>query len=379
MERWHEHVPNSIIFRIRLYCLICGGGAIAQTQHHGIGGFDVLDIGGVSVLKDPDTNIIDYFNLAVSDTKCAAWSSNPDGQDEQDTGDDIDTSIGGVEVEFTTPGFYEFEYLLKPFYGDWAGLSGAQVVILKGLDIDSVNTIHPEEWQQFSYEYKPSQKVIFNIREAGEYVIGFGPYDGTLLAESQLDESSVPNGTSIRFRLERFLDPQTMDDTGFKFNRFVDLSWSENDAGQYLVNAIAKTADHIYEEYPSSPFIRQLQSYNVDKKRIQDIVDSFYFHSLAGAGAGQPLGRNAEFAVAGLDKIERLFTSKNDFTWNDESLERGYAAKLGLYSWRLQGETETSLKMINNLLDSEKYLELLDITRDVAIERLPTLFPDYQY
>lgn len=341
--------------------------ATAQGQIPNIGGYDVVDIGGVDVLKDPKTDIISYYNAAATVAGCSDWRDQ-----------EMASLIGGVEVEIKKAGFYQFEYLLEPWYGEFADLEGGQIVLVKDLDLDNINTLDEERVQQFSYSYKPSQNVLFNIPEPGSYFIGFGPYDGTLLPKSIVMYEADPNASSIRFRLSRFSDPKTLDDAGFKLKQFVDLSLERNHAGQYLVKPIVKGHDYIRAAIPGADFVDALDNIPGMKTEIKNsILDSYSAAITAGYSTTHPFGKNADYVMSRLEELKAIFINEG-YSWNSSDVKNVSAAKIGLYLWRLQGETEESLYMINKLLDSGGYGELIDRTAAVASEQLSKKFPEYQ-
>ena len=153
--------------------------AESADNHSRIGGYDVVTIGGVDVLKDPKTGVISYYNSATGVHTCATgWNSIKDH-----------SFIGGVTVQFEQAGFYEFEYMLEPWIGEFAHLEGVQIVLIKDLNLDQKSEVDADEVRRLSYSYDSDQKLLFNIPEPGMYTIGFGPYDGTLLPKSVIQKS----------------------------------------------------------------------------------------------------------------------------------------------------------------------------------------------
>lgn len=362
---------------VAVYFMITFAGypqAIAQDQISTIGGYEVIEIGGVSVLKDPKTGIISYYNAAVAVAACSTgWVGRP-----KTLALNSSSLIGGVEAEFREAGFYQFEYLLEPWYGGFADLEGGQIVLIQDLALDSMNTLDEERMRQFSYSYKPSQTVLFNIPAPGSYIIGFGPYGGTLLPESIVAQEADPNVSSIRFRLSRFVDPSTLDDTGFNFKQFVDLSWKENHADQYLVNPIVKHGGYARKTPPSVDFIGALNDIPGMKPEIESSILAHYSAAIkAGYSTAHPFGKNVNYATDQFRELKKVFTNSN-YSWNSYDVKDVSAAKIGLYLWRLQGKTKESQHMINKLLGSGSYGELIDLTADVAREQLSKQFPEYQ-
>ena len=363
-----------------------------------IGPYDILNIGGIDVLRHSETGVVNYFTVAqdtvakdkVGPCAITQWQSSPPNRPDKPLEpttsdkliyavlptDDEEASerIGGVKVVFDKPGFYEFKYLLEPFKDKFAGLEGGQILLVQSLDLNRKSEVPPERVWHFKYSYEPSQKVLFNIAESGSYVIGFGPHGGTLIPRSYVLEDGGPNSVSIRFSLKRFVDASTTDESGFEFHQFVDLAFRRQVNGVFQIEPIIRHNDAIN----SAPDSRLLDGVpGMIEERRASIIEACMLTVHAGCGPAEPYGRNLEHARGAVDSLIGLLADKN-YAWNDPEIKEVQAAKLGLYLWKIQGRTEASLQVINDLLSNQDYGELGKVTQAEITDYLPTNYPEYQ-
>ena len=335
-----------------------------------IGGFQVIDVGGVEVLKDVSTGIINYYNAAATVAGCSGWSD-----------EEIEASyrgtIGGINVKISEPGFYQFEYHLEPWAGKFAQLEGGQILLIKDLHLGGQSTVNADEVTHFKYAYEPSQKFLFNVGEPGMYTIGFGPYGGTLLPKSFVTDDA-PNASSIRFALKRFRDATTLDESGFEFQKFVDLSYTKKeDDDYYSITPIQKGADYQYQP-PGQDYKMALQGIaNLTAQRNAWILNQHKLSATAGYSTVHPFGRDLSYAAKQVAEVGMALTD-NDFQWNSAEIKDITAAKLGLYLWRLHERSADTQQQVNDFLSRGDYAELIEATRAVMEEKLPLEFPQFQ-
>lgn len=336
-----------------------------------IGNYSVVNIGGVEVLKDLETGIVSYYNSSVTVAGCSNWMDSPKL-----------ALIGGVEVEVDEPGFYQVKYMLEPWYGEFANLGGGQIALLKDLNLNDINVLDKKDTRTVRivhYSYQPSQEVIFDISKPGSYIIGFGPYEGTLLPKSLITSNANPNVNSIRFRIRRFVDANTLNDDGFQLKRFVDLSIKEKNE-QYFVKTILK--DHNYTrtsaDIPDSAFKSALDDIPDMTPEVRGkILKSFSDVIRAGYSPIHPFSKNVEYAEDRLKELRVVFTN-DSYPWNSLDVKEVAAAKIALYLWRLHMKTEESYRMIDDLFKRQEYSTIIDHTITAVRQQLPKLFPKYQ-
>ena len=292
----------------------------ATADHHPrLGGYDVVTIGGVDVLKDPASGIISYYNSATGVHTCSTgWNSIKDN-----------SFVGGVTVDFEKAGFYEFEYMLEPWTGKFAHLEGAQILLIKDLDLDRENQIDTDKVLRLSYSYDSDQKLLFNIPEPGTYTIGFGPYDGTLLPKSIVEKTGHPNSASIRFRLSRFADEKTLEDAGYQFGKFVDLSiYKPEAATKYMISPVVKGYDFIAKNLDPNYAAAINEVPGLDTDRVEWILEEYVRANQAGYSNVHPFGKDLGYAEKQLTELRSALTA-GDYEWNDIKIKEMTAAKAG--------------------------------------------------
>ena len=342
-----------------------------------LGAYDIMNVSGVPVLKDRD-GTIHYFNVSALAHGCGNWLDPKPTANMQDFGNI--SRIGGVELYFTKPGFYEFDYHLEPWRGEFAQLEGGQVIVISGLDVNQPNelTLEPDRvLRHVKYPYEPYQDVIFNIAEPGSYTIGFGPYKGTLLPRTFLDEEEAPNSSSIRFSIKRYVDAKTTDETGFEVVRFVDLAFKEDAAGRYVIQPTVKDRHYTYEG-PSADYRLALDAiFDLTDDRKAWVLADHERAAEAGYSPAYPFGKSLPFAV---DSVNTVLESlkDDDFEWNDPVFKDVAAAKTALYAWTIDGHSEEKLHYLNSILVDRKYDELEIAVKSAAERVLPSQFPEYQ-
>ena len=335
-----------------------------------IGGYEVVDIGGVDVLKNVESGVITYYNSGMGVVACSTGWKDSDKLDE--------SLIGGVNVYFDRPGFYQFEYMLEPLSGKFVHLEGAQIIVIKGLDLEKQSQVTVDRVRHLTYSYDSDQELVFNIPESGYYIIGFGPYEGTLLPESIVRTKEESNAVAIRFMLKRFADAKTLEETGYQFDKFVDLSFKKNADGKiYSIYPIVKGYDFM-SQGPDETFGVALDEIPDILPETKDwILGEYQLAAKSGYSNVHPFGKDLEYAKGQIANVKSVLTD-DDYDWNYAELRAVSAAKIGLYLWRLAGKTDESLNEINALLAEENYTGLLDELNMTMTMVLPSKFPMFQ-
>jgi len=286
--------------------------------------------------------------------------------------------IGGVNVHVEQPGTYQFEYMLEPLSGKFAHLEGAQIIVIKGLDLDKENEVGTDQVRHLTYSYAGVKAFEFNIPEPGSYTIGFGPYEGTLLPESIVRSDDDANAVGIRFKLKRFSDAKTLEDSGYRFDRFVDLLLEKKGGGgEYLVHPIVKEYDFM-SQGPGATFSMALDDIpGIRMETKKWILSEYQLAAQAGHSNVHPFGKELQYAKHQLSNVRAVLTNDN-YKWNNSELKDVSAARIGLYLWQLAGKKNELLKEINGLLARENYAQLLDKLEVTMEEILPDWFPEFQ-
>ena len=340
-----------------------------ESQQTLIGGYEIVTVGGVDVVRDP-TGVVSYFNNSTGVRTCSSGWNKPTH---------MHTSLlGGVHVEFSHPGLYQFYYLLEPWYGTFAGLEGAQIIVLKDLDMDEIEPVYVEVRHHRIHIYRDHPYhpgTTFYIPEAGSYTIGFGPYNGTLLPSSLLHSGNLPNSTSIRFNLQS-LDPIQND--GYQLRSFVDLSVEIDRQGGYKVRPIVKGRDFMPQGSPDENYVIALgQIKGIGDATIERLVEQYEYAGKAGYSNAHPFGKELLYAESKLFDLETVFTNA-DYAWNDKDIKQVTAVKTALYLWQLKGRTPQSLKAINDILARQDYGLIFNEIRALLKESFPIRFSDFQ-
>ena len=359
-----------------VFTIILSPIALAKSQPQlSLGGYDLVDIGGVEVLKNSQTGVINYYNAVAGAAGCGKWESKP-----TDDGKNA-SNIGGVQVDFHKQGYYRISYLLEPWKGRFAQLQGGQIAVFSNLDITTQNMVNKDDVERYAYFYSSSQEVVFNVAEPGLYTIGFGPYGGTLLPHSLAIEGDHLNATSIRFKLEPLVGGEDPEVPHFELKTFVDLKFKESaDRKSYIVQPLIKHAGYISasEVSPDSDYMTLVSKIpGISQSNIAAIAAAHRDAMRAGYTTTHPFGMNAEFATRKLQELNTILAN-SEFGWNDAEMKNITAAKIAHYLWKISGRDQNTISHLNQLLTSNDYQTLIAQAITAVQAYLPTHFPQYQ-
>ena len=331
----------------------------------------MVDIGGVEVLKNSQTGVINYYNSVAGLAGCSNW-----GDDEEET---IVSSIGGVQVNFHQPGYYRFSYLLEPWKGRFAQLQGGQIAVFKTLDITTQNTVSKQDVERYAYFYSSSQEIVFNIEEPGSYTIGFGPYGGTLLPHSLAIDGDHLNATSIRFKLEPLVSVEDSEVSNIELNTFVDLKFKESeDRKSYIVQPFIKHAGYISAPEVTLDYMKLVRKIpGISQGSIAAIVEGYKNAKRGGYTTTHPYGMNAEVATKKFQELNDIL-EHSEFGWNDAEIKKVTATKIAHYLWRITGRNQDTINHLNHILKSNDYQTLTAQAIKAVQDYLPVHFPQYQ-
>ena len=334
----------------------------------------VVNIAGVDVLQNINSNVYNYYNATAGAPDCSTWQGKKAIM-ASTKNNKSKTHIGGIKVNFKKPGFYKFTYYLEPWKAKFAYLAGAQIIIIGDTAKDHVK-IPKTSVRKYAYEYNKSQEIIFDITHPGLYHIGFGPFMGTLLSESFAHNAKSLNFSSIRFKLESFPDSN---DKNFDIIKFVDLILVDSKKQQYYdLTILKKIADYPFtapsdnQYYDLISMIPGMTKNNVEIIR-QDLAKAVQ----SGYSTTHPYGKEINYVIDNFNDLNTVLNNP-DYKWNNPEFKDVAAAKVGLYLWQMSNYDKSTLVKINSLIINKKYTELIELTKKQAKSFLTKNYPSFQ-
>ena len=191
-------------------------------------------------------------------------------------------------------------------------------------------------------------------------------------------KAGPPNSASIRFRLSRFADEKTLEDSGYKFGKFVDLSiYKPETSMKYSVSPVVKGYDYMSQNLDSNYAAAVNEIPGLDAAHVEWILGEYQRANQAGYSNLHPFGKDPGFAEKQIEEL-RAALSAGDYQWNDREIKGMAAAKAGLYLWRLENKSEESLEYINGVLATMDYDSLFERMTATMGSALPSQFPAFQ-